>query len=189
MKKSLMVFALLGMIGMAHADFSLVPMKRIDGMNGDFTVDGNDESTAINSEIVIDNADADKSKNSDFKVTHGDMPAAIKEVLNGNYKKRPLFTANKSGADRITFIEENISIKTPVIKGLGRNVMLADAIRQILPEGWTAYVGDESVNTEQKITWYGGKEWLTVLNGVAELANIYIVMDWKNKEIILVGAS
>lgn len=63
------------------------------------------------------------------------------------------------------------------IKGWAHDVALIDALQQIVPDGWTARkIG--AVDTQQMVSWKGGKTWTGVLDEIASIYGLDIVVNW-----------
>lgn len=70
-----------------------------------------------------------------------------------------------------------------IIRGLGRDVTFEDALRQILPAGWSAY-SDQDLPLESKVNWTGNRTWPMVLNGLLAERDMRAHVDWKNQEVM-----
>lgn len=57
----------------------------------------------------------------------------------------------------------NTVIQAEIVDGFGRDIPLAMAVRQIVPEGYGLSF-DRNVNMNQQISWEGGQSWISVLN-------------------------
>lgn len=71
----------------------------------------------------------------------------------------------------------------PAIKGMGRNVSLEDALRQILPTGWGAY-SDQDLPLTDLVNWSGNRTWPMVLHGLLAERDMRAHIDWKNQEVM-----
>lgn len=71
----------------------------------------------------------------------------------------------------------------PVIRGMGRDVTFEDALRQILPAGWSAY-SDQDLPMEQKVNWSGNRTWPMVLHTLLNDKDMRAHVDWKNQEVM-----
>ncbi|MEJ6002648.1 TcpQ domain-containing protein [Paucibacter soli] len=71
----------------------------------------------------------------------------------------------------------------PAIKGMGRNVTLEDALRQILPTGWGAY-SDQDLELDQIVSWSGNRTWPMVLHGLLADRDMRAHVDWKTHEVM-----
>ena len=71
----------------------------------------------------------------------------------------------------------------PIVRGMGRDVTLEDALRQILPNGWSAY-SDQDMPLEQRVNWSGNRTWPYVLHGLISDLDMRASIDWKNREIM-----
>lgn len=73
-----------------------------------------------------------------------------------------------------------------VRNGFGRDVKLTDALKQIAPEGWHAYLKEEVVGKFDKnrlVTWRGGRKWVEVLDILATDQALSIDVDWTKRQI------
>lgn len=70
--------------------------------------------------------------------------------------------------------------------GFGRDVKLTEALKQIAPEGWHAYLKEEVVGKFDKnrlVTWRGGRKWIEVLDILATDQALSIDVDWTKRQI------
>ena len=77
---------------------------------------------------------------------------------------------------------ENIEIR----RGLGKGVRLADALKQIAPEGWRGFGRPEiaqTFNPDKTINWVGGKPWPAVLDQVARNEGLAVEIDWERRHL------
>lgn len=70
-----------------------------------------------------------------------------------------------------------------IIRGMGRDVTFEDALRQILPAGWSAY-SDQDLPLESKVNWSGNRTWPMVLNALLAERDMRAHVDWKNTEVM-----
>ncbi|MEP9443184.1 toxin co-regulated pilus biosynthesis Q family protein [Xanthomonas euvesicatoria] len=73
--------------------------------------------------------------------------------------------------------------------GMGRDVRLADALKQIAPEGWRGFGKSEiagSFDPNKLVNWRGGRPWTDVLDILANDNDLSIEVDW-NKRHLYVG--
>ncbi|MDQ1090725.1 hypothetical protein QE400_000138 [Xanthomonas sacchari] len=73
--------------------------------------------------------------------------------------------------------------------GMGRDVRLADALKQIAPEGWRGFGKSEiagSFDPNKLVNWRGGRPWTDVLDILANEQDLSIEVDW-NKRHLYVG--
>ncbi len=73
-----------------------------------------------------------------------------------------------------------------VRNGFGRDVRLADAIKQIAPSGWQVFIKDELLPLADKfraVSWKGGRRWVEVLDILANEQNLAIDVDWTKKHL------
>jgi hypothetical protein len=73
------------------------------------------------------------------------------------------------------------------LSGFGKEVRFIEALNQIVPLGWTMYTeGGVENRMNQMVSWHGGRHWSLVLNGVLNgFANVWAVLDWDAKEVLL----
>jgi len=74
----------------------------------------------------------------------------------------------------------------PVINGFGRDVKLADALKQIAPEGWHAYLKEEIVgrfDQARLVDGRGGRKWVQVLDILASDNGLLVDVDWARKNL------
>lgn len=75
-----------------------------------------------------------------------------------------------------------------VRNGMGRNVPLAEALRQIAPPGWHGYGRPDSVgwfDPNRLVSWKGGRPWTDVLDILANEQNLAIEVDWSRKQLYI----
>jgi hypothetical protein len=70
-----------------------------------------------------------------------------------------------------------------ILRGMGRDVTLEDALRQILPSGWSAY-SDQDLPLESKVSWSGNRTWPMVLSALLAERDMRAHVDWKNQEVM-----
>ncbi|MDO7931486.1 toxin co-regulated pilus biosynthesis Q family protein [Xanthomonas euvesicatoria pv. eucalypti] len=73
--------------------------------------------------------------------------------------------------------------------GMGRDVRLADALKQIAPEGWRGFGKSEiagSFDPNRLVNWRGGRPWTDVLDILANEQDLSVEVDW-NKRHLYVG--
>lgn len=99
-------------------------------------------------------------------------------------------TAQASGAFghvAISFVGEAPGV-VEARQGMGRDVRLADALRQIAPEGWRGFVKPEfaaSFDREKRVNWRGGRRWIDVLDILANENDIAIEVNWTLKHLYI----
>lgn len=84
----------------------------------------------------------------------------------------------------LTYIGEP-DVEIPVITGFGRDLKLSDALKQIVPAGWHAFL-KEDMTTRAAVTgvnWKGGRRWVEVLDVLANEQNLSIDVDWTKKHL------
>lgn len=70
-----------------------------------------------------------------------------------------------------------------IIRGMGRDVTFEDALRQILPAGWSAY-SDQDLPLDSRVNWTGNRTWPMVLNTLLTERDMRAHVDWKNQEVM-----
>lgn len=71
----------------------------------------------------------------------------------------------------------------PIVRGMGRDVTFEDALRQVLPAGWSAF-SDQDLPLETKVNWSGNRTWPMVVHGLLADRDMRAHIDWKNQEIM-----
>lgn len=74
-------------------------------------------------------------------------------------------------------------VELPILVGFGRSVTLEDALRQILPAGWTAF-SDQDLNIDAKVDWQGTRTWPLALQTVLSTLDMRAHIDWDTSEIM-----
>jgi|LNFM01.1.fsa_nt_gb hypothetical protein len=74
-------------------------------------------------------------------------------------------------------------VELPILVGFGRSVTLEDALRQILPAGWTAF-SDQDLNIDAKVDWQGTRTWPLALQTVLATLDMRAHIDWDTTEIM-----
>lgn len=72
----------------------------------------------------------------------------------------------------------------PILVGFGRNVTLEDALRQILPAGWSAF-SDQDLNVDAQVNWQGTRTWPMALHTVLTAKDMRAHIDWDTSELML----
>lgn len=70
-----------------------------------------------------------------------------------------------------------------VLRGMGRDVTFEDALRQVLPAGWSAF-SDQDLPTGA-VDWDGNRTWPMVLHTVLARYDMRAHVDWDNQELML----
>lgn len=73
-----------------------------------------------------------------------------------------------------------------VRRGIGHDVRLADALKQIAPPGWRGFGRAEvagSFDPNKSVSWNGGKPWTAVLDALARTEGMSIEVDWDRQHI------
>lgn len=71
-------------------------------------------------------------------------------------------------------------------QGMGRNVRIADALKQIAPIGWRGFGRAdvaESFDPGRIVSWKGGRPWTDVLDILANEQDLSIEVDWQRKHL------
>lgn len=110
-------------------------------------------------------------------------PEKTKKDTTENTKKALIGPRTSDASIRITsigFPSGNLS----EISGMGRDVLLSDALQQVLPRGWKAYA-EGDVDSNDRLNWRGGGSWPSVLNGIFESLDLMAEINWNTKEITI----
>lgn len=76
--------------------------------------------------------------------------------------------------------------KIAILKGAGRQVPLATALRDIVPQGWAGYITDDRVKSLRTVDWYGlERPWTDVLEHFLIRYDLTATVDWNKREISL----
>lgn len=75
-------------------------------------------------------------------------------------------------------------VELPILVGFGRSVSLEDALRQILPAGWSAF-SDQDLNMDKKVDWQGTRTWPLALQTVLATLDMRAHIDWDTNELML----
>ncbi|KAG0189380.1 hypothetical protein DFQ28_003506 [Apophysomyces sp. BC1034] len=72
-----------------------------------------------------------------------------------------------------------------VRNGFGRDVKLADVLKQIAPVGWSIYKTDDLTERFDKklVSWRGGRRWVEVLDVLANDQGLGVEVVWKKKQL------
>lgn len=70
-----------------------------------------------------------------------------------------------------------------IVRGIGRDVTFEDALRQVLPSGWSAF-SDQDLPLAKKVNWSGNRTWPMVVHGLLADHDMRAHVDWKNQEIM-----
>lgn len=77
-------------------------------------------------------------------------------------------------------------VDIPVIYGFGRDLKLSEAIKQIVPAGWHAFLKEGMATRVGKfgpVNWKGGRRWIEVLDIFANDQSLAIDVDWTKKHL------
>ena len=70
------------------------------------------------------------------------------------------------------------------LRGLGRGVAFEDALRQVLPVGWSVF-SDQDAPLAKVVDWRGGRTWPMVMHAVLETMDMRAHIDWDAQELML----
>ena len=76
------------------------------------------------------------------------------------------------------------AIQSRLIQGWGDNVALKDALRQVLPSGFSV-TPDERLNMDKKVSWEGDQPWVVVLNHMTHMYDFNVTVDWTHRQILV----
>lgn len=85
----------------------------------------------------------------------------------------------------LTYIGEP-DAEITVLTGFGRDLRLLEAIRQIAPAGWSAFLKEDVATRADKIrgvNWKGGRRWTEVLDILANDNQLSVEVDWNRKNL------
>lgn len=71
----------------------------------------------------------------------------------------------------------------PVLRGMGRDVMFEDALRMVLPAGWSAY-SDQDIPEGTNVDWQGNRTWPMVLHSILSARDMRAHIDWSSQEVM-----
>ena len=73
----------------------------------------------------------------------------------------------------------------PVITGFGRDLKLSEALKQVVPDGWHAFLKEDMATRAGApgVNWKGGRRWVEVLDVLANDQNLVIDVDWTKKHL------
>jgi hypothetical protein len=71
----------------------------------------------------------------------------------------------------------------PVLRGMGRDVLLEDFLRQVIPNNFKVYT-DQALPLAKTVSWSGPKTWPMVLHGALVDLDMRAAIDWKNREVM-----
>lgn len=94
-------------------------------------------------------------------------------------------TSSTFGLSALTFTGTP-SAPAELRRGFGRDVKLADALRQIAPEGWRGFGRADIAGTfdpTKVVNWTGGRSWTAALNALANDQGLAIEVDWTRKHL------
>lgn len=94
-------------------------------------------------------------------------------------------TSRGFGLVAVTFVgtpPKDIEVR----QGMGRDVRLADALRQIAPTGWRGFGRADIADTfdpNKRVSWKGGRPWVDVLDILANEQDLAVEVDWQRKHL------
>lgn len=97
-------------------------------------------------------------------------------------RNRELVDLNSKLTSRISQSGEPPA-ELPVLRGLGRDVLLEDFLRQIIPYGFKVYT-DQALPLSRTVNWSGPKTWPMVLHTALVDLDMRANIDWKNREVM-----
>lgn len=68
------------------------------------------------------------------------------------------------------------------VQGWADQVVLKDALRQILPSGFSV-IPEEQLSLNRQVSWEGGQSWITILDHMTRLYNFNVLIDWNRHQI------
>lgn len=78
----------------------------------------------------------------------------------------------------------NQSVLNSVIQGWGDRVPLKDALRQIIPDGFSV-MPDENLSLSKNVSWEGGQSWISLLDHMTRLYDFNVTINWNSHQISL----
>lgn len=81
---------------------------------------------------------------------------------------------------------------TATLKGFAKDLPLISVMKQIIPNGWIVKKNESNgkkLNTDVSVSWNGGKNWVDTLATIVENNNMDAIVNWNNKEVILMTAN
>lgn len=75
----------------------------------------------------------------------------------------------------------------PVLSGFGRDLKLSDALEQIVPAGWHAFLKEDMAarGGVVGVNWKGGRRWVEVLDILANNQKLAIDVNWPKKHLYI----
>lgn len=118
--------------------------------------------------------------------THRPAPSAVAGVSSASSASVQLSkSAGGMQLVALTYMGEP-DADIPVINGFGRDLKLSEAIKQIVPAGWHAFLKEDMATRAGKfgpVSWKGGRRWIEVLDIFANDQNLAIDVDWTKKHL------
>jgi hypothetical protein len=78
----------------------------------------------------------------------------------------------------------NAAEQGAVVQGWADRVALSDALRQILPSGFSV-IPDDQFRMDRQVSWEGGQSWIAVLDHMTRLYSFNVTVDWARHQIRL----
>ena len=136
------------------------------------------------------------SSYADLQVTEAVTPStgvAKPAILNGPVSQRTLIAVGGivKSTKTDTILQSGKPGEAKVIRGLGKNVSVSEALAQVVPVGWSVYFAGGSMisrvsgGREPVVSWRGGVTWLTVLEDILKQVSFGAMVDWADHEITL----
>ncbi len=115
------------------------------------------------------------------KLAAGVEPLAVEGVA----MSKPAVVPSGLGLVALAYMGEPEG-EIEVRRGFGRDVKLIDALKQIAPSDWHAYLKQDVVGKFDKdrlVNWRGSRRWVEVLDILANEQGLLIDVDWKKRHL------
>lgn len=118
-------------------------------------------------------------------------PAQSSEAKPAQAEKAPTEEEKGGGTDgqfslvAVTYIGSP-STAIEVRRGFARDVKLTEALKQIAPSGWHAFLKEELVgklDRDRLVSWRGGRRWVEVLDILAADNGLFVEVDWDKRHL------
>ncbi len=100
------------------------------------------------------------------------VQAAFNAELQPPPAPRPIWRSDTA----VTQVGEGVATATP---GFGKTVPLPQAMRMLLPDGWTYSPASET--GDPTVAWNGGSTWLEALHQIGDSSGVRFLVDWTNR--------
>jgi hypothetical protein len=161
------VFAGLLMAGAAQAAF--VVERESDGDAAPAVVSATPSSRKP---VATSSAQSPAGRNVDLSAKVGSMSKMNRQRIDLESKVTSRITQSGSPPGELE-----------VLRGMGRDVTLGDALRQMLPAGWSAY-SDQDL-PDGTVDWDGNRTWPMALHSVLARYDMRAHLDWESQELML----